>query len=360
MSTRHSADALRPAGAPVTGQGLMLTRRTAVRGGLAAAAAAATAALASACSDPRTASSSSSSDGSTISMGYVPWIGYGSWFIAEDQGYFKDAGVTVNMTVFNSDADKNAAFMSGKIDALNVAAHGALQLIEQGADLKIVLLEDVSTTADAILADGGVTSVSDLKGKQVAYEEITTSAILLSYALSQNDMTMDDIEPVPMKASEAGSALIGGRVDAAVTYEPYVSEATSQDSGISAVATAGEQPGLISDVLIVQASFVEQHPDTIEALVQAWQKGIDYYNSSTDEARTIIAEGVGSDPDSLTTAFDGVEFYDVSQNADALDGTFLTETLPMIAAAAKEAGMLTSEVDAKSAIDASFVKEASS
>ena len=44
-----------------------------------------------------------------------------------------------------------------------------------------MLLEDLSTKADAILAGPGVNTIKDLKGKKVAYEEGTTSDILLRY-----------------------------------------------------------------------------------------------------------------------------------------------------------------------------------
>ncbi len=59
-----------------------------------------------------------------------------------------------------------------------------MNFIAAGLPIKIVALLDVSKTADAIISDGSVTDIKGLKGKQVAYEEGTTSDILLNYALA--------------------------------------------------------------------------------------------------------------------------------------------------------------------------------
>lgn len=294
-----------------------------------------------------------------VRMGYVPWIGYGGWFISEEEGYFAEEGIEVSLTAFNSDAEKNNAFAAGQIDVLNIASHGALQMIEEGLDISIVLVEDISTTADAIAATGDIQSIEDLRGQAVAYEEITTSDILLNYALAEAGMTLEDIERVPMNASNAGAALIGGQVPVAVTYEPYLSEALAADpDNTRLIYTAGEAPGLISDVLVVRNDFLDENPDAVQALVNSWGRGMDFYAENTEDAQGIIAEAVGSDMTSLETAFDGVEFYDLAQNAEALNGEFSETTLPLVMDAAIAAGILSGEVDYSSAINTQFVDEA--
>ena len=159
----------------------------------------------------------------TFQMGTEPWIGYGPWWIADQKGLFAQNGVQAQITNFNTDADINAALISGQINGANIATHTALRLASEGTPITIVLLLDQSNAADAIVAGKDITSIADLKGKQVAYEEGTTSDILLRYALSQNGMTMDDITPVLMGAADAGVAVTAGQVPAAVTYERQVS-----------------------------------------------------------------------------------------------------------------------------------------
>ena len=134
-------------------------------------------------------------------MGIEPWLGYGAWWIAQDKKMFADHKIDTLITNFNEDAQINSALASGKIDGANIATHTAMKMIQSGIPITAVLLEDQSTKADAIMATSDVTSVKALKGTKVAYEEGTTSEILLSYALRKNGMSLPDVQKVPMAAS---------------------------------------------------------------------------------------------------------------------------------------------------------------
>ncbi|WP_150308055.1 ABC transporter substrate-binding protein [Planctomonas psychrotolerans] len=304
-----------------------------------------------------TGTESGSTDGTTtVRMATLPWIGYGPWYVAEEQGIFEENGLDVEQTNFNTDADLNAAFVSGNVDVANVATHTALLMQQAGVPVKIVMIEDISTTADAIVVPSGVGSVEDLAGKRIAYEQGTTSDLLLNYALDSAGLSIDDVTPVPMAASDAGAALIGGQVDLAVTYEPYISTALEQGDDLELLFTAGELPGLVSDVLVVSDAYLESNPDTIEALVESWGAAIEYYDSDTEAARAIIAEAVGEDPEALTTAFEGVEYYTREENATELGGAFSEETIPLVLEAAESAGIITGDVSLEGLVDTSFVE----
>lgn len=323
----------------------------------AAASVAAVAVALSACSASG-GTSGASSDSTAVAIGTQPWLGYGPWYIAEEKGYFEDAGVDVTLTNFMTDADMTAAFAAGRIQMANAASHSALKLLEQDLDISIVLLLDASLTADAILADSSIESVADLAGTSIAFEEGSVSNLLLGYALQENGLSLDDITPVPMGPSEAATALIGGSVPAAVTYEPYISEAESNSDAFTTLFTAAEKEGLISDVLVVDNTFLEENPEAVQGVVDAWGPSIDFYESDNEEARAIIAENVGSDVDALSSAFDGVKFFSLEDNASELGGTYTESTLPTVQDIASEIGIVDGGIDIPSVIDTSFVSGA--
>lgn len=295
---------------------------------------------------------------STFRMGIQPWIGYGPWYVAEDQSIFADNEVQVELTNFNTDDQLNAALAGKKLDGANVATHTALKLISAGVPVTIVLLEDVSETADAIMGAAGINSISDLKGQKVAYEEGTTSDILLSYALEQNGMSIDDIIRVPLPASDAGSALIAGRVPAAVTYEPYLTTALNEDPEVKLLYTAGENPGIIGDVLIVRNDVIENEPEKVQALIDSWGQSIEFYNQNTEEAQAIIAAAVGATADELSTAFEGVTFYGIAENKALLPNDYQKKTIKDVLDAARTAGIIEKDMDTSTAVNSSFVEAA--
>lgn len=294
----------------------------------------------------------------TFKLGVEPWLGYGLWHVAADKGFFKDQGVDVNIVNFTQDKDINAALASGDLDGASIATHTAMAMAAAGLPIKIVMLLDISNEADAILAGKDITSIKDLKGKQVAFEQGTTSDILINYALAANGMTIADIEVVPMPASDAGAALIAGRVPVAVTYEPYLTMARNQNKDVKLLFTAGTDPGLISDVLVVRDDVVKSKPGQIRALVQAWAAAYTDYEKNKTADRAIISKAVGASPDELATAFDGVKYFSLAENKKMLTGDFTNKVFDDVAAAAKKAGILQTDVSAKTLIDPAFVEAA--
>lgn len=301
----------------------------------------------------------STPEAGTFRLGIEPWLGYGQWHIAKAKDLFAANGLpAVEIVNFNEDKDVNAALASGQLEAATIATHTAMAMIAAGLPVKIVLLLDVSMTADAIVAGKGIETIADLKGKQVAFEEGTTSDILLKYALARNGMSIADVEPVPMPASDAGSALIAGRVPVAVTYEPYLTAARNQDSNIKEIFPASEDPGLISDVLVVRDDVIASKPGQVLAMIKTWDAALKSYNEDTPGGRAIISEAVGASVEELNTAFDGVRYYSLAENKVELTGDFATKVFDDVEAAAKTAGLLQGDVSAEQLIDGDFVAAA--
>lgn len=295
----------------------------------------------------------------TFKIGVEPWLGYGQWHVAAKKNLYAAAGLSaVEVVNFTEDKDINAALASGQLDGASIATHTAMAMVAAGLPVKIVLLLDVSITADAIIAGKGVDAIKDLKGKEVAFEEGTTSDILLKYALARNGLSVADIKPVPMPAADAGSALIASRVPVAVTYEPYLTAAKAQNKDIRAIFTAGEDPGLISDVLVVRDEVLKSRPGQVVAMIKAWDAALKDYQADTKGGRAIIAEAVGSPADELDTAFDGVRYFSAAENVKELSGDFAKKTFDDVKAAAKSAGLLQQDVGADKLIDARFAEAA--
>jgi NitT/TauT family transport system substrate-binding protein len=257
-----------------------------------------------------------------VKIGTQPWLGYGPLWVAAEKGFFQQRGVNVELVNFAWDQDVNAALASGNIQVQCAATNTLITLINQGVDAKGFLLMDASYEADAILAKTEIASIADLKGKSVAFEAGATSDLLLNYALGQNGMSIKDVEHVPMGASEAGLALIAGRVDVAVTYEPYISAALSQGEGYHVLYTSAERPGLISDLLIAETAFIDGNPEAIKNIILAWDDAVRFVRENPEEGGKIIADAVGSPMEEFTPAFKGVRLFDLKENKEQLAGPF--------------------------------------
>ena len=260
-----------------------------------------------------------------VAIGTQPWIGYGPFWIADEQGFDTDHGVDIKLVEFSTDQDLESGFASGKFQAANNANNTLIRLADLGLDYKIVLMEDVSLEADAVLScNPDIQSIEDVEGAKVAFEEFSVSDVLFRYALNEAGVDFESLDYTPIPASDAGTAAVAGRVDVAVTYEPYLQAAVEEGDNCEIIYTAGENPGLISDALAINSEFAESDPEAVTGVLQAWGDAIDYYNENTADAQAIIAENVGSKPEELGSTFKGVQLFDLQQSVDYLENDYET------------------------------------
>jgi NitT/TauT family transport system substrate-binding protein len=288
-----------------------------------------TAMLVAACGDDDDESDAATEGGgevTEVAIGTQPWIGYGPFWIADEQGFDTDHGVDIKLVNFSTDQDLESGFASGKFQAANNANNTLIRLADLGLDYKIVLMEDFSLDADAVVSCNpeirSIEDIANVEGVKVAFEEFSVSDVLFRYALNEAGVDFDTIDYVPIPAADAGTAAVAGRVDVAVTYEPYLQAAVREGENCEIIYTAGENPGLISDALAINTEFAESDPDAVTGVLQAWGDAVDYYNENTADAQAIIAENVGSKPEELASTFKGVKLFDLQQSADYLESDY--------------------------------------
>ena len=185
----------------------------------------------------------------TVNICMSSWIGYGPLYVAKEKGIFEKNGVDVNLQTIESVADINSSLASGSSQGCVVATGTFVIGQAAGIDQVQVLTLDDSYGGDGVVANNSINSFTDLKGKRVAVSRDGDTSTLLFYSLlDKNGMTENDVEISNMSPGDAGAAFIGGSVDAAVTYEPWLTNSLKTDFG-KMLVTSEETPGLINDVL---------------------------------------------------------------------------------------------------------------
>ena len=106
-----------------------------------------------------------------LKIALIPWIGWGSAHIADVKGYFKEEGIEVKQTVFQTVSEVNTALLSKQMDMSWLVALDLLVLAEKAPDLKFIYASDYSGEVDAIVSHG-IKTPADLKGKKIAREDI--------------------------------------------------------------------------------------------------------------------------------------------------------------------------------------------
>src|SRR5258705_7999743 len=146
-----------------------------------------------------------------IKIGYSDWPGFTIFEVAKQKGWFKDAGLDVDLVWFDYLPSLDA-FAAGKVDAVTAVATDALVNGANGAKSKIIAILDYSDGSDMIIGKPGIESIKDLKGQKVGIEATLVEHLLLLEALKQNGMTQSDVEIVNTATNETPQTLASGKI----------------------------------------------------------------------------------------------------------------------------------------------------
>lgn len=262
----------------------------------------------------------------TLKVGHSTWVGYGPFYIAQANGYFKQEGVDVEFTIMEDTAIKIGAMFAGQIDIAASTSDEFPSYLQPGKSVRYFMAVDYSNGGDGIVATKDITSVAGLKGKKIAFEQGTISQFFLNVVLKKNGLTQADVEAVNMTAADAGTAFVAGQVDAAVTWEPALSMGATSPNG-HLLASSAELPGVIVDVLATTGEVAKAKEADLKAFARAWYRALDFLKSNPDESYVIMAKGVGGwieKPEDFKVAAGGIQYLDKAANA-ALFGTAGTE-----------------------------------
>lgn len=261
-----------------------------------------------------------------IKISMPTWVGNGPLYLAQGLGYYEQEGVDVELSIMDDISMRFAAYYGGKLDGMSTALAAYILNAKENAVSSVVLMLDDSRGGDGIVANKDIKSIKDLKGKKVAFKQSSISEWYIAYLLDKNDMSMDDIEPVNMEPGAAGTAFIAGKVDAAVTWEPYLTKGKQADHG-HLLTDSSEQPGLISDVLIFPNKLIEKRGDDIQKICNAVVRAVEYWKKNPEEANKIMAKSIGGwldDPALFADTLTGIKYYDREMNKKAFDGAVRT------------------------------------
>src|SRR2546428_208735 len=251
-----------------------------------------------------------------LKIGYPVWVGYGPLFLADKKGFLKDEGVTVQFINMEDTKTRYVALAAGQIDGLMTTIDTMVLRVKPAFQIAAVMAFDDSKGGDGIVANKDITTIKELNGKKVAYEEGSVSHFLLGYLLKQNGMAFKDIVSVNMAPGDAGAAFVAGKVDAAVTWEPWLTKGKSAPHGHLLVDSSAT-PGLIVDVLVFRNDVLRARGDEVRKVVAAWHKGVEYWKAYPDESNQIMADAVGGwlkDPKIFAETLTGIRYYDYDAN----------------------------------------------
>jgi len=244
-----------------------------------------------------------------------PWIGYEPLFLAQQLKGWPE-GVELRPT--GNATESLLAMQQGSVQVAALTLDEVLLARSQGLPLMVVLVCDVSSGADMLLAHPGLKQLADLRGKRIGVEAGAVGTLVLEAALAAGDISPNSVQRVQAPPDQQVAMWQRGMLDAVVTYEPTAAEIKKRGGRL--LFDSRQMPDTIFDVLAALQPTLATHTDPLRRVVAAHLRGLEHVRTHTQDAVYRIAARQGVDPADVQAALRGVEMPQLSANRRYLGG----------------------------------------
>jgi NitT/TauT family transport system substrate-binding protein len=246
----------------------------------------------------------------TLKVGILPYISYAPFFIAEEEGYFAEQGLQVELVRPGNVSEAVAALVQGDLDVAGGTVNsGYLNGMARGAEIRYVAdksyISATSCTYAAFIARralveaGELDSPAQLSGRRIAIPDSIRASVLGYYIeamLETANLTLDDIEIVNLPSPAQIEALEEGTVDLILTGEPWVSRILKAGDAVLWMPVQQVVPDYQHATILYGHTLLEENPDAGKRFMVAYLKAVRQYNQGkTERNLEILAEHTGVD-----------------------------------------------------------------
>lgn len=258
----------------------------------------------------------------TARVGYIPVVGTAPFFVANGEGWLKQAGVDVALTVFESGPNMIQALASGTIDVYVAGVAPLAVARSRGVDVRVVAStatgENVvvaapslakyftpgTAPAAAIKAFKAATGKPARLATQPAGSVPNTTLQHWLWEVAKADKA--DVELVPMGIDATQQAILAGAVDGGSVREPALTIIQSRNPQIKLIAGGeGVFPGQPGTVVAVSGAFATKNPDAVQGIVSGLIRAADLLQKAPDKAVPHLGAALGKgivDPELIRKA----------------------------------------------------------
>jgi NitT/TauT family transport system substrate-binding protein len=234
-------------------------------------------------------------------------------WVADNEGYFQEEGLDVEIKEFDSGRTALATMLKeGGLDMVTVAQTPVMFNSFTRNDYAIIAGMVSSEDDVKILArqDKEIENPSDLRGKKVGITRGSTGHFYLGLFLTHSGLKLSEIETIDIEASQLPQALGDGRVDAISTWEPHILNAKKLLGEKAAVLEPSGGAKIFREdfYFVADRNFMDNNPEILKRFLKAIEKGEEFIRENEEEAINIVSQQLEIDKELVISVWDQFEF----------------------------------------------------
>ncbi len=212
----------------------------------------------------------------TVGLGYIPSVQFAQFYLADQAGYYRDAGLEVSLQN-KIDPDLITLLGQGAVDIGNGDGTSVIPAVSQG--IPVVYAATIYGSFPAVVianADSGIKTAADLKGRKIGTPgRYGTNWIMLQALLQSAGLTVDDVTIVEYPDFSQAAALQQGVVDAITGFannEPIQLRQAGIDPVVLTIDNITPLPG---PGLVTGTATLASKGDALRAFTAATLRAMD-------------------------------------------------------------------------------------
>jgi NitT/TauT family transport system substrate-binding protein len=291
-----------------------------------------------------------------VAIGISGWTGFAPLTLAKEAGIYKKHGLDVTIKKIPQ-KDRHLAIASGDVQCAATTVETWIGWNAAGIATTQIFQLDKSYGADGMVVKPGITKISDLKGKTVAASPPGTSPYFaLAWFLKKNGLSPKDVTVVNLEPQAAANAMIAGTggIDAAMTYEPYLSAVRAKPEAGRIIATTLDYP-MVMDTFGCTPKFLAENPKAAKALADGYFDAVEMIRTDPKKSFEIMGADVKQSGEAFEKSQSFLRWQDRAANQKFFAGehaAFSKEAADLLL----EAGIIKTTPDMSKLADTRFLK----
>ena len=265
-----------------------------------------------------------------LRVGITSWAGFDIALYAQEAGLFKQRGLDVQLIRFENQQDSTRAMLRGTLDATFASLWDVVQS-DSGSDKPAVLMvTNISHGADGIVAQPGIKSVANLRGKRVEAKLGTVNHLILLEALKLHQIKPEEVKIEDISNEIAVDLMQKKRLDAAVLWQPLLGE-TAQTIKGNIIYTTQEIDSLIIDALASRSTITRTKKAELKQFIMAWFDIMSAVETKPNEVFQKVGKSLGQKSEAFAKDYAGLKKGDIAMQQQMFKSGRLPEAIAQMA-----------------------------
>ena len=269
----------------------------------------------------------------TINISLDEWVGWKSIIDANgglrtsEGSIYDQLGIKVNISVINDATQSSNALIKGDLDGagytINRYAFLYNKFKENNTPVKMGFITNNSNGGDGIISKKEINSIEDLVGKKIGLPRYSEAQTLVEWLLQKSTLSQAQIDEIHNNIiffetpDDCAKAFFAGELDAAATWQPYLTQA-EQATSSHVLFNTKDATNIILDGIVFREDFIKNNKETVSKLLEGALKAESLYKTDASAiSQTFPMFATQSKEDTLAMTEDAA-LYNCASNVNAL------------------------------------------